>query len=98
MKEKFITIPRVKANSNNDPPCWTLTDIDDPDVWYKPLIFCRCGELTSIGNHTVHKDGRVTASYFHTHGKQPCGWHVHIKLENWIGIEFPPQVLTQPKK
>lgn len=96
-KEKFISIPRANKNVSNF-PCWSLLDKDDLECHYRPLVMCKCGELTSIGDHHIHKDGTVTASYFHTHGRQPCGWHVHIKLENWIGIEFLPKVNSVKKR
>jgi len=46
--------------------------------------------------HHVHKDGTVTASFFHTKGPvkgsdpDGCEWHVFLKLKDWIGLEFPP--------
>lgn len=62
----------------------------------KPLIRCNCGAVSGIGLHHVHSDGKVTASFYHKKGNTPpedpngCGWHVHLKLADWTGEEFPP--------
>ena len=62
----------------------------------KPYIICKCGKSTGIGLHYIHKDGKVTASYFHTKAGEygdpdGCEWHVFLILDNWTGEEYPPR-------
>lgn len=35
--------------------------------------------------HTIHADGTVTPSVVCPHRRkgQPCGWHEHIRLDDW---------------
>ncbi len=74
-------------------PCW-IAVTDGPasaPVPAKPIIKCQCGEITGIGLHAVHADGRVTASFFHAQEPNPCQWHVYLVLDSWIGLDFPPR-------
>lgn len=60
----------------------------------KPIIRCNCGELMGIGDHHVHADGRVTASFYDRNG---CGWHVYLKLLDYDQGEFPPEGKPLPQ-
>ena len=94
-----ITIPRIKnpvyLEPNNpdsfiykDHPGWSMvTSMSGKTV--HPMVYCNCGKQLSIGRHHIHKDGRVTASFYH---KEPhgCGWHVHLILKDWIEEEILP--------
>lgn len=87
----IIEIPKANAQHDNY-PCWVDT-YDPAGNRVRPHIICKCGVNTNIGNHTIHSDGRITASYFHhvkdgegeVHG---CGWHVYLKMIGWDGGEF----------
>jgi hypothetical protein len=81
-------------------PCWIPVELDGRKQ--KPLIKCRCGEITGIGLHRVQANGQVTRSYFHseadsfeeggkTYAHRPgCGWHVWLLLDNYCDGDFPP--------
>lgn len=89
----IIEIPKANAAHDNF-PCWIDTYLPDGKRT-RPDIICNCGEQTHIGNHHVHPDGRITASYFHhrVHGDgetDGCGWHVYLKMIGWDGGEFKP--------
>lgn len=60
----------------------------------RPHILCKCGEHTNIGNHHIHADGTITASYYHYRADRPknpgCGWHVYLKMIDWNGGELLP--------
>lgn len=60
-------------------PAWFYAEglNDEQVVW----IRCACGQLTGVGNHTIHSDGLITPSLHHD--VQDCGWHVWGKLENY---------------
>lgn len=66
----------------------------------RPIIRCNCGRWCGIGAHHVHPDGTLTASFFHAHSStglkystpDGCGWHVFLKLKDYSGGEFPPDV------
>jgi hypothetical protein len=60
----------------------------------KPVIQCNCGQLMGIGDHHVHADGRVTASFYDRDG---CGWHVFLKLLDYDQGEFPPTAKPLPQ-
>ncbi|MEQ9393290.1 MAG: hypothetical protein RLO03_13890 [Balneola sp.] len=80
--DNIIDIPKYdpkKSHSENS-PSWIEED------GKKPIIICKCGRGTVIDNHTLHKDGRVTASYYHSESMPlGCGWHVFLRLKNWNG-------------
>jgi hypothetical protein len=90
-----------KINIKDSGPGWIpLVDRDGHQL--KPLIKCKCGQITNIGLHHVHADGTVTRSYYHS--KDPtfteggkayshitgCGWHVWLKLKDYDQGDFPP--------
>lgn len=93
-----------KGDYDSPAPCWIpVTTYGDAEHRpCKPLIKCRCWQITGIGLHHVHPDGTVTASYFHSDvaefqqtGKAyrhapGCGWHVWLKLKDYNQGEFPP--------
>jgi len=58
-----MKIPRGDAQSELAPAWLPIVDTQGHPV--KPIIRCRCGRWMSIGNHHVHADGRVTASFYH---------------------------------
>lgn len=94
MSDNAIEIPRANAAWDNY-PCW-IPVVDNKDVKQKPCVICKCGEITSIGNHHVHADGRVTNSYFHQNSNKDgdgkgCQWHVYIKLKDYDQGEFLPK-------
>lgn len=73
-------------------PCW-IPIKNSAGEKLKPLIRCQCGNVTGIGLHHVHPDGRITASFFHRQSNEDpngCGWHVYLKLKDWDGSEFKP--------
>lgn len=95
-------IPKIVddgAENWNTPnkPGW-IQPVDTEGNKLKPLIRCNCGHWSGIGLHHVHTDGTVTASFFHDVNPHPdigyagggCGWHVHLKLKDWDGGDFPP--------
>lgn len=87
-------IPRVNEAGDNF-PCWTHT-VDTNGNVLRPHIICKCGKHTNIGNHHVHEDGNVTASYYHWYEDRPekmqgCGWHVFLKLLDYSDGEFLPE-------
>lgn len=87
----FTAIPKLE-NWDSGGPGW-VSVVDSKGNKGKPVIVCNCGYVTGIGLHRVHPDGRVTSSFFHSHGEKPCGWHVYLFLVGYadeIGIEFPP--------
>jgi len=81
----LIEIPKANKELDNF-PCWVVK-FDSEGKQVRPLIICQCGENTSIENHHIHYDGRITESYFHRNG---CGWHVLLKLKDWSNLEFKP--------
>lgn len=84
----MVTIPKTN-NDHTNFPCWIpVTNTKGEER--RPHVRCNCGQVTSIGNHHVHADGTVTASYFHSK-EMPggCGWHEHIKFEGYNGSEWP---------
>ena len=94
----IIEIPKANDNMGNF-PCWVDT-YDTKGNRIRPRIICKCGIVTNIGNHHIHADGRITASYFHEHPEKAehpnnphmgCGWHVFLKMKDWWGGEFGPK-------
>lgn len=106
-----VLIPRI--DEWHDPenlklgPGWSgvyRQEGDGQKVYLKPHIRCKCGAWTGIGLHTVHADGRVTASFFDATAEQlaamgeqgkrftpGCGWHVFIKLAGYTYGPFPSE-------
>ena len=98
-----VTIPKCN-NDHSNYPCWCPAvkthpeDILKPEdekrkIPVRPHIRCKCGYYCGIGNHHVHSDGRVTASFFHSKESDPirgCDWHVFLILENYDGGEWKP--------
>lgn len=80
-----IEIPKTNEDLSNN-PCWIDT-YDTQNNRVRPHIKCMCGANTNIGNHHIHADGTITASYFHNPG---CGWHVFLKMKDWDGGELLP--------
>ena len=74
-------------------PCWLPVQDKDENI-VRPMIICNCGVYTGVNAHHIHKDGRITASYYHpkeVNGyPNGCGWHVFLKMKDWIGLEFLP--------
>lgn len=92
---EFIEIPQWDGKKETK-PAWVLTT--DPNGYIvRPHIICQCGRNTNIGNHHIHPDGTITASYHHHQiagdGETVigCGWHVFLKMKDWIGKEFLPK-------
>lgn len=98
-------IPKLASDDieiRPDAPGWFQPVRKRDDGTYeplKPVIRCNCGMLCGIGLHHVHKDGTVTASFYHKRGPagsadysspDGCEWHVFLKLQNWTGEEFLP--------
>lgn len=90
-----IEIPKAnEAHSNY--PCWvntTQTGNNGEPARVRPHIICQCGKMTNIGNHHIHADGTITASYYHYYADRPekmrgCGWHVYLKMIGWDGGEM----------
>lgn len=85
-----------KANEEHDNfPCWVAVVGYSDHKERRPIIRCRCGKYMGIGRHHVHKDGRVTASFFHRDGEaendnKGCGFHEYIELQGYTGSEWPP--------
>lgn len=94
----MIEIPKGEYDEANPEgkPAWL--DMHQDGKRIKPLIRCNCGQLCGIGLHHVHPDGTVTASFYHSKGTNTaigqdpngCEWHVHLKLLDWTGEDFPP--------
>lgn len=89
---ELVHLPRGYFNDDDPVPCWIATTGGEPPQPRKPIIRCKCGMVLTIELHHVHADGRVTNSFLH-HRPVPeaCGWHVYLILDDWIGLEFPPE-------
>lgn len=84
----IIEIP--KSNEDTPGPCWCDT-YNTEGIRMRPHIRCQCGDYTNIGNHHIHTDGTITASYFHQlPDGRGCGWHVFLKMTDWDGGELLP--------
>lgn len=84
-----IRIP--KGDFDSPAPCWIPLTTGEDHRPSKPLVKCQCGMVTGIGLHHVHTDGKVTNSYYHDAPKpEACGWHVSLTLDDWSGLDFPP--------
>ncbi len=93
----MIEIPKYdyeKGEREDQAPCWIQTEEYSTGKKLKPIIVCKCGKTCNIGNHHVHADGRVTASFFHSSAEMPggCDWHVFLKLLDYDRGEFLPNV------
>ena len=89
-----ITIPKWDGSSEMKPPYWVNT-FNSQGEQIRPHIRCQCGEHTNIGNHHIHVDGSITASYYHYFADRPekmqgCKWHVFLKMLDWDGGELKP--------
>lgn len=87
----YTAIPKLEDWEHGGPGWVSVTDICKGRL--KPIIICQCGYATGIGLHHVYPDGHITASFFHSHGENPCGWHVYLFLEGYadeVGVDFPP--------
>lgn len=95
-----VEIPRGDVDTPG--PCWLKFTSSTDGTPLKPRIKCKCGKICNISLHHVHADGTVTASFYHAEfrewtegGKKythepGCGWHVHLKLKDYDGGDFPP--------
>lgn len=94
----LIEIPNINAGVLEkipNAPGWlrvSQSGNDGRDL--KPVIRCNCGEIMGIGDHHVHPDGRVTASFYDRDG---CGWHVFLKLLDYALGDFPPDAKPMRK-
>lgn len=91
--EAVIEIPKWNGNEDHV-PAWVDT-FDPNGNRVRPHIKCKCGVITNIGNHHIHADGTITASYYHYYADRPakmqgCGWHVFLKMQGWTGGELLP--------
>ncbi len=94
-----VNLKRVTFDNEATCPAWMKIH-EASGKPAKPVIRCRCGDITNIASHHVHADGRVTASFVHDrpantpeHPNSSCGWHVFLFLEGYaetVGIDFPP--------
>lgn len=89
-----IEIPKWDG-SDDMKPAWSdsyRTDSETGErVRLRPHVRCLCGQHTNIGNHHIHKDGNITASYYHhLPDGSGCGWHVFVKMKDWDGGEMIP--------
>ena len=91
-------IPKIINEPSHGPeyqgrPGW-IQPVDENGKKLRPLIRCNCGWFVGIGLHHVHTDGTVTDSFLHDKAsdqERGCGWHVFLKLKDWIGGEFKPE-------
>lgn len=79
-----IQLPRGTLES--PAPCWIPRTSRDGKT-FRPLVKCVCGTVYGTAAHHIHKDGTVTASWM---SNLCCQWHVHLKLLDWPGEDFPP--------
>lgn len=88
---EIIKVPKWNGD-DSIAPCWIET-VNTKGEKRRPHVKCLCGQTMAIGNHHVHKDGMVTASFFHSE-QMPggCGWHVFIQLVDYNGDEWKPGV------
>jgi hypothetical protein len=102
-----VTIPHLGGEDHEwdnkvaGKPGWYSVRMYGSNEKAKPHIRCNCGEVTGIGLHHVHADGKVTASFWHA--KEPmeqqghkmpgggCGWHVYLILADYNDGDFPPR-------
>ena len=87
-----IEIPKCDGESHGPAWCDTYrTDESGERIRLRPHIRCICGDHTNIGNHHIHADGTITASYLHQlPDDSGCGWHVTLKMIGWDGGELLP--------
>lgn len=99
---QMVTIPHLTDHEAAGPGWFSVVTGEDRRPC-KPHIKCLCGEISGIGLHHVHADGRVTASFYHSEqqkfmhngksydqGRPGCGWHVFLILADYHDGEFPP--------
>lgn len=102
-----VTIPKLNASDDDyhlaGKPGWFPVREHGTGKKLKPHIRCNCGEVSGIGLHHVHADGKVTRSYFHATAQElaamgdkgkgfapGCGWHVFLILADYDEGDFPP--------
>lgn len=91
-KMKWIKIGEDWKSLPESGPAWYQPAYADGRLC-RPLVRCKCGQLTGIGLHHVYEDGKVEASFFHAPDEsrpKACGWHEWIELEDYDGGEFLP--------
>jgi hypothetical protein len=91
--DRVIEIPKWDGSEEMQ-PAWADT-FDAAHNRVRPHIRCNCGKVTNIGNHHIHADGTITASYYHYYQDRPpkmqgCGWHVFLRMVGWTGGELLP--------
>jgi hypothetical protein len=90
-----VTIPKCNEEHDNY-PCWVPTVAGDNHHEIKPHVRCKCGKYLGIALHHVHKDGRLTESFFHRDGEQEndnqgCQYDEYLIFEGYNGSEWPPE-------
>lgn len=103
----MILIPELKDLSGAEwtrksSPAW-IQPVDSEGRKLKPIIRCNCGNWCGIGLHSVHEDGTITASFYHSQGTnyaigespEGCGWHEFLKLADYSGGPFGPDKKEQ---
>lgn len=94
-----VTIPRLANIWEDAGPGWAPDVLCDGRHCH-PLVKCRCGAILHVTAHTVHEDGRLTASFYHQFAppapvreiERSCGWHEFLILDGWSGGLIPPEV------
>jgi hypothetical protein len=75
-----VDVPRVAGFSDADaavPPVWWMGDDG------VPLIACGgCGLFHRLEGWAIADDGTVSPSVWHNEAQ--CGWHVFIRLLDWV--------------
>lgn len=98
----WTEVPKVNHDDTEKvKPGWlSISDTDGNPL--RPIIRCNCGQYIGLANHHVHADGTITASFYDSnqpfqwkgqtvHNPNGCGWHVHLKLLDYNGGEWPPE-------
>lgn len=94
-----VRIPRLANVWEDAGPGWAPDTRADGRPCH-PLVKCRCGAILHVTAHTVHEDGRLTASFYHRFEppapprevERSCGWHEFLTLEGWDGGLVVPEV------
>ena len=76
-----LAIPRA-ADSDGPGPSWNYLKTNDGlTAWLK----CPNGHTTSVDNHTIDANGKVSPSVVCPGwpGIESCDWHVFIHLVGW---------------
>ena len=78
----MIEIPKANEDRSNY-PCWKgVSTMDGRSL--KPLLYCKCGQVFGLGNHSIDIEGNISPSVWHR-DNNGCGFHEYLKLDGYTG-------------